>query len=175
MLPSIHVKPTERGEKITQPSRINYAKMYTVEYNVKVYDFGMVRQEFVDRLKQSWRYVLDQTESAPSSHALGVAETATESIEDEVGDEDQNEDNGANDGNLAGQLESLNLDCPEPCLPAKATALHPWSATDQLSFRKGDTIILKKFIDENWAQGRNTRTKKWGHFPRGYVQLVNQK
>ncbi|KAF2430749.1 hypothetical protein EJ08DRAFT_566917, partial [Tothia fuscella] len=42
MMPSIRVNPRQKQEKLHAMSRINFSKMYTVEHNVKVYDFGDV-------------------------------------------------------------------------------------------------------------------------------------
>jgi len=40
MLPPIRVLAKNRGEKLRRESRINFGKVYTVEHNCKVYDFG---------------------------------------------------------------------------------------------------------------------------------------
>jgi hypothetical protein len=58
MMSSIRVKARSRQEKLHKMSRINFAKMYTVEHNVKVYDFGDVHEDYIKRLKEQWKYVL---------------------------------------------------------------------------------------------------------------------
>jgi hypothetical protein len=45
MLPSIRVKPHKQVKNWEHGSRLNYAKIYTVEHNAKVYDFGDVNDE----------------------------------------------------------------------------------------------------------------------------------
>ena len=39
-------------------SRLDFAKIYTVEHNVKVFDFGDVHKDHIHTLKTQWRYVL---------------------------------------------------------------------------------------------------------------------
>ncbi|KAF2415379.1 hypothetical protein EJ08DRAFT_571302, partial [Tothia fuscella] len=41
----IKVRPKAHTDKLDDMSRINFAKIYTVEHNVKVYDFGKVDPE----------------------------------------------------------------------------------------------------------------------------------
>jgi hypothetical protein len=35
-------------------ARLNYAKIYTVEHNVKVYDFGIVHEDYLDTFKHQF-------------------------------------------------------------------------------------------------------------------------
>ena len=49
-----------------------------------------------------------------------------------------------------------------------------------LSFHKGDIILLKKQVDENWYQGETvgtaadgTTTTQVGFFPASYVQIIH--
>jgi hypothetical protein len=67
MMSPIRVRPRTKQEKLHTMSRINFSKIYTVEHNVKVYDFGVVHPDYVSRLKTQWRYVLDhEGEGHPS-------------------------------------------------------------------------------------------------------------
>jgi hypothetical protein len=59
MMSPIRVRARSKQEKLHAMSRINFSKMYTVEHNVKVYDFGDVDSEHKERLRTQWRYVLD--------------------------------------------------------------------------------------------------------------------
>jgi hypothetical protein len=38
-------------------ARVNFGKIYTVEHNVKVYNFGEVHEEYVELLKHQWMSV----------------------------------------------------------------------------------------------------------------------
>jgi hypothetical protein len=57
MLESIRVVPKSRTDKMDELSRVNFAKIYTVEHNVKVYDFGDVHERYKHILKQQFRLV----------------------------------------------------------------------------------------------------------------------
>nr|XP_053644488.1 E3 ubiquitin-protein ligase SH3RF1-like isoform X1 [Cherax quadricarinatus] len=57
----------------------------------------------------------------------------------------------------------------QPC--AKALYNYERKEARDLSFKKGDVIILRKKIDSNWYQGElNNQT---GFFPASYVQVIN--
>jgi hypothetical protein len=42
MVESIRVKPKAKDDKLNEMARINFAKIYTIEHNVKVLEFGVV-------------------------------------------------------------------------------------------------------------------------------------
>jgi hypothetical protein len=58
MLPGIRIKPRVSGDKLDQMARIDFARIYTVEHNVKVYDFGDVARDYMERLIQQWIKIL---------------------------------------------------------------------------------------------------------------------
>ncbi|XP_033111354.1 E3 ubiquitin-protein ligase SH3RF1-like [Anneissia japonica] len=64
---------------------------------------------------------------------------------------------------------SKNSTTPQPC----AEALFKYDAQEpcDLSFNKGDMVILRKRIDENWYLGE--LNGKVGFFPAAYVKVVN--
>lgn len=84
MLSSIRVKTKSKGDKLNQFSRVNYGKIYTVEHNVKVYDFGDVHKDYIARLRSQWRYVMDR-------NLEGTLEDVGEGVVGDV-DEDASED-----------------------------------------------------------------------------------
>jgi hypothetical protein len=55
-LPSIRVNPRGNGDTLDPMSRINLGKIYTVEHNVKVDDYGDVDPEDLESLKKHWEY-----------------------------------------------------------------------------------------------------------------------
>jgi len=59
MMKSIRVIPERRTVKLNEISRINFAKTYTVEHNVKVLEFGKVHKDSMLILLNQWRWVLD--------------------------------------------------------------------------------------------------------------------
>ncbi|KAK3082011.1 hypothetical protein LTS18_008153 [Coniosporium uncinatum] len=56
--PSVRVRQRSSSERLDPMSRVNFAKVYTVEHNVKVYNFGMVdadcMQIFLDHFNTVW-------------------------------------------------------------------------------------------------------------------------
>jgi len=54
---SILVEAKSRTDKLDKMSRVNYAKIYTVEHNVKVYDFGQVGKGYLNRLTTQFEAV----------------------------------------------------------------------------------------------------------------------
>ena len=58
MMSPIRVTSRLRQEKLDPLSRINFGKIYTVEHNVKVFDFGDVHKDHIPTLRTQWKYVL---------------------------------------------------------------------------------------------------------------------
>ncbi|KAK5109841.1 hypothetical protein LTR62_006448 [Meristemomyces frigidus] len=53
----IRVDPSERDYSLSNLSRINFAKVYTVEHNVKAFDFGMVNEQSMHALMTQFELV----------------------------------------------------------------------------------------------------------------------
>lgn len=73
-------------------------------------------------------------------------------------------EHGFNESLFSKQSSTLN--------PPSARALFNYEASEQsdLTFKKGDLILLKRQVDENWYQGElNSRQ---GFFPASYVQVL---
>lgn len=73
-------------------------------------------------------------------------------------------EHGYNESLFSKQSSTLN--------PPSARALFNYDASEQsdLTFKKGDLILLKRQVDENWYQGElNSRQ---GFFPASYVQVL---
>ena len=60
MMPEIRVRAKRKGDKLDRMSRIDFSRMYTVEHNVKVYDFGDVHKDYLDKLIQHWIRVISR-------------------------------------------------------------------------------------------------------------------
>ena len=60
---SIRVDPDERGARLSDLSRVNFGKVYTIEHSVKVKSFGMVNKDSMVALlyqfKDVWMPVFD--------------------------------------------------------------------------------------------------------------------
>ncbi|KAF2673763.1 hypothetical protein BT63DRAFT_410727 [Microthyrium microscopicum] len=123
MMPGIRVVPKSRTEKLDSRARIDFGRIYTVEHNVKVYDFGNADEVFVARLLDQWVHVI-QTDldiirrsylsSMPDSNAAstlgypatggmttgggaGHTPTVQEEEEDEEDDEEEEDDDDDED------------------------------------------------------------------------------
>jgi hypothetical protein len=78
MMSGIRAKPKKRRDKLDPRSRIDFARMYTVEHNVKVYDFGAVDKLYLERLLNQWLIVLLGGKSLSnygSEYLTSIAET----------------------------------------------------------------------------------------------------
>lgn len=53
----IKVQPARKEHKLTEWSRLNYAKVYTVEYNVKVWFIGKINPESEARLVADYNVI----------------------------------------------------------------------------------------------------------------------
>lgn len=77
------MKQKNQQEKMERMSRLNYRKIYTVEHNVKVREFGQVHRDHEERLVsnfyETWGF-------APRTASSG-AEAASIDDEDEDGEE----------------------------------------------------------------------------------------
>jgi hypothetical protein len=86
MMSSIRVKARSRQEKLHAKSLINFSKMYTVEHNVKVYDFGDVAEDDIKRLKEQWKYVLLHFgQGHPSEQVAAEPVTSDKSVSGNLG------------------------------------------------------------------------------------------
>ena len=67
----IRVSPVNIGDRLAETSRLNYGKLYTVEHNVKVSEFGSVHPDYLPILKDEWvnvfsRSILSELLSEPT-------------------------------------------------------------------------------------------------------------
>jgi hypothetical protein len=163
MLSAIPVRANGRSDKMFSASRINFGKVYTVEHNVKVYDFGNVLKEFVPQIQAHWAKVL-------SCDLQGNPPETTSTERERSGEATRNLAT-AETGNEEGNETGIVIGAPK--LPNHGTATFAWTSTDvgQLVFKKDDRILVIEFADDHWAKGRNESTACIGLFPRGLVTL----
>lgn len=171
MLTAIPVRPRGNDKRLRMAlaSRINFGKMYTVEYNVKVFDFGDVRKSYIPYLVNQWKWVIDCDQKGNNATYTGIT-TAAASAEDaddsDVDDEDEPQ--------LATVLEDAETaNEAEVTVVGFGTALWPWCLSPekgQLTMQTDDRITVT-YLDANWGQGLNSRTLERGSFPRNYVKL----
>jgi hypothetical protein len=164
MLASIRVRPTDKRDKMFPASRIHYGKVYTVEHNVKVYDFGDVHKDFLSLLSTQWDWVFNSNGAAISRNQPEIPSTTQDELADTSGQLDTVKEVTATESNVDPQA-----------LPVHGTAINPWDAStneDQLDIQANDRVFVMEYRDANWFKGRNERTGCVGIFPiYGYVRL----
>jgi hypothetical protein len=57
MMSPIRVRPRLPYGKLSRMARINFYRTYTVEHNLKVYDFGNVHEDYMSHLTEQREYV----------------------------------------------------------------------------------------------------------------------
>lgn len=71
-------------------SRLNFGKIYTVEHNVKVFDFGQVRAEYGLVLQRQFRDVFNRRMQS-TAYPVGTIQTIHEGDEDDVDDDEESD------------------------------------------------------------------------------------
>jgi hypothetical protein len=98
MLPGIRIVPTMRRNKFDKMSRVDFSRMYTVEHNVKVYNFGNVHAAHLGRLQSQWIKVITNgsTPAGPpvGPPALSLPPLTYNSEEEDEEDEEEKEEEG---------------------------------------------------------------------------------
>jgi hypothetical protein len=89
----IRVKQTDYHEKLDPMSRLNYKKIYTVEHNVKVRDFGQVHKKYEEQLVSNFHEVWG-FQTVP----LETSGDDTDDEEEGVDGEEENEEGLGEDG-----------------------------------------------------------------------------
>lgn len=82
MLWPIRVRAKRRADKMDPKARVNFAKMYSIERNVKVCEFGAVHPDHLSIFLGQFRWVLHRQ----------IEEDIDEKDEEEGEEEDDNED-----------------------------------------------------------------------------------
>jgi hypothetical protein len=65
----IRVEMSNPKEKLDPISRINYAKVYTIEYNVKVYFIGRVHEDYLHQLIADYQNIVHPPPEAPGPYS----------------------------------------------------------------------------------------------------------
>ena len=82
MRPPIRVVPNSKSGELDNTSQIDYSRVYTVEHNAKVYDFGKVAPEDMAKFLQNFDNVFNSKEDNDD--------------EDDYDDEDEDQDEEEN-------------------------------------------------------------------------------
>jgi hypothetical protein len=82
----IGIKPSSPRDQLDQHSRLNYAKIYTVEHNLKVCFIGSIHKDSIKYFKRDYNAT-----HAPLPEAPGTEYSEDEEEEQEEGDEQDEE------------------------------------------------------------------------------------
>jgi hypothetical protein len=102
MLSSIRVNANNNGA-LDVMSRVNFGKIYTVEHNVKVFDFGQVHNESRLVLNRQFWEVLNRR-SQRNTQPVGTTQTIAEVDED--GEDDDSDDDSDSSSEVETVVES---------------------------------------------------------------------
>ncbi|TKA44657.1 hypothetical protein B0A54_04607 [Friedmanniomyces endolithicus] len=80
---AIRVTPDAQGMKLDEMSRIDYAKVHTIEHNLKVAAVGVVHPASMEALITQFRSVWDQAIDRPNPNAASTRATTSGSIREE--------------------------------------------------------------------------------------------
>jgi hypothetical protein len=85
-LASIRIHPNRPTDKLDATSRINYAKIYTIEYNVKIQSVGEIDRNHIERFLESFRIAHSPLRAGNIAPTLGeflrrIRESSAEQIQ----------------------------------------------------------------------------------------------
>jgi hypothetical protein len=88
MLQAIRVKPRDESDPMDPLSRVNFGKVYTVEHNVKVYDYGRVHKNDQHILEAQFQHVwsIQRNTQTTSEEEEGDYDDEQEEEAEEVGE-----------------------------------------------------------------------------------------
>jgi hypothetical protein len=96
MRPPIRVLPKSKSQKLTGVLRLDYSRIYTVEHDVKVYEYGTIAYDQMTKFRQNFDLVFNSEEKDDDSEE-------DDEDEDEDEEEDDNEeDEGGGYGSYSG-------------------------------------------------------------------------
>jgi hypothetical protein len=99
MRPPIRVRPKKQGDRMNEMSRVNYAKVYTVEHYVKTLDFGNVHPKSLHVFISNFRDVWSPPDPSPIAVQGDSNSEEEDKDEEENNDDDNNDDNNNDDNN----------------------------------------------------------------------------
>ena len=148
MRAALQVKPSTPGDRMEDASRLNYGKMYTVEHNVRVYDFGMVRSEYIPILTGEWGQIVGY--SAGQKRAQNTSTSAPLAAPAPV---------------------SSSLPVYADYGYAKDDLIPPAGDDRQIPLEENDRLAIIFWPFEGWARAYNERSRETGIVPITYISL----
>jgi hypothetical protein len=147
-------------------SRINYGKLYTIEHNVKVFNFGMVKTDDIRLLLTQWKDVLNDTtggwEASATHNTSSYASTSVASTA--PGASAHHYTNPASQSHQAQYIDHA--------MGAFDFSPNPEQiASGQISVRVDDLLGVFEYQAGAWARVYNARTQQIGSVPANYIRL----
>jgi hypothetical protein len=172
----IRVRPTNSTDIMDPASRLHYGKMYTVEHNVKVYDFGMVRSDHLPTLDAQWRQVLNwesqnsarsSQDTTTSSHDYGAYRTQYgSSPQQSVGSS-----RGYNNLPSVPEAPATHLPTYVDYGCASVDYGPEEGQTRQIAIKKDDRLAILEWPYPEWAKAWNQRSNETGLVPLQYITM----
>lgn len=99
MISPIKVRARTQSDKLHRMARINFARTYTVEHNVKVYEFGDVVKDDLQDLYIQWSTVVNRERDNAwqrhiNRHISSIVEEPSEGTEGAEEEEESDEEGG---------------------------------------------------------------------------------
>jgi hypothetical protein len=183
MLQPIRVVSNKRTDIMDRMSRVDFNKIYTVEHNVKVYDFGRVHEDERSFLRHQFNYVWgisqdiddesgdeeDEPEKKKKRERHPKAKKSTKGEKSTKSERSTKTHRSTKEESQARQEPS-----PQAQEQRYVIAIHAYSspATGHLAIEVEDVILLTGSVSESWWLGRNERTLEMGMFPSSYVKQI---
>ncbi|QDS69398.1 hypothetical protein FKW77_004737 [Venturia effusa] len=120
MLRSIRVRTRKKSDKMDEMSRPNYIKIYPVEHNVKVYDFGKVDHSHLHILKAQFKWVqqmADDDEDEDEGENDDDEDDEDDDEDEEEDDDEDEDDDGPSEqpsAPVSGKGKSVSWEKPRP-------------------------------------------------------------
>jgi hypothetical protein len=188
MLEPIRVVSIKKTDTMDPMSRVDFSKIYTVEHNVKVYDFGSVHEEERAFLRHQFNWVWrireddgDDSEEGGRQDKKKRDRHSKKSTRPEKSTRaeksSKSEKPTKGEKSIRGQKSTKEEKVAEVDESAQeqvicyVIAAHAYSSStqDQLELQVYDRIAVTGHTSEDWWNGRNERTGEKGIFPRSYV------
>lgn len=181
MLSPLCVIPTEGRDYMEDESRVNFGKMYTVEFNVRVYDFGMVHPKHVPKLVDRWRKIIMEPDSTQDAETVVQHYTQPSASQLSPHQRKLMDDYAAL--SRASKVSGEQPDPPEepsslqtPAyvdLGEANTDYDPSNDARQISIRERDRLSIIEWPYDEWAIAFNQRTRQQGWVALQYIDLYS--
>jgi len=181
MLQPIRVVSNKKTDTMESMSRVDFGKIYTVEHNVKVYDFGRVHESQRAFFKAQFNYVwsIKDDDEGDNEEEEQVEKTKRDRHTKEKKSVKADKPAKAGVSTKGHKATKEKSTTAEDTLTQAATyryvrALYPYNdpVEGRLDFQVNDIILLTGQTSEGWWTGRNERTRTLGMFPPSYVEEV---